>query len=509
MRPGSVARRHVAATVAVVAGVVLVLSGVAWAGFRSSIESVSRLGAEELGQGLSAEVERRGELLARQLARDVVDPLLRLDLTTIGALAATVRARPDVAYVYVLDGEGRLLHDGTPEIERFDQLLDGDLDRRSRQAASVLVQRSGAGLDVAVPVALGEQRLGTARVGLSLDRVRSEQAALRERMAELARDGLRRALGWLALAALGLLAAAALVAHSVSRALTRPLARLADHARRVGEGQFEPVPGTGRRDEIGELARAFQAASDQRREAEQGLARARDEALEASRAKTVFLSTMSHELRTPLNHVLGYGGMLREELEADGSPLAGDAARVEASARSLLALVQGVLDLSKIESDRMTVALQPTDLAALAGDCARQAQDALSARGNTLELRVDPALREARLLSDPQALARILGELLSNAAKFTERGAVVLEAALEPEAAVVSVRDTGVGIEAAQLERVFQPFTQADERASRRFEGAGLGLAISRGLARLVGGTLSVESEPGRGSTFTLRLPRA
>lgn len=247
------------------------------------------------------------------------------------------------------------------------------------------------------------------------------------------------------------------------------------------------------------------------REAQEEAQRAREAAEEANRAKSTFIANMSHELRTPLSAVIGYSEMLEEEAGdlAGSEALTEDLRKIGGNARHLLSLINDVLDLSKIEAGRMEVQAEEFDPVALARDTAATVEALLRKKGNELHLILPERLEPVR--SDPVKLRQMLLNLLSNAGKFTERGRVTLALADEGEGAqralVCRVADTGIGMTPEQLEKLFRRFSQADSSTTRRFGGTGLGLAITKAFADLLGGSVSVESEAGRGTTFTLRLP--
>jgi signal transduction histidine kinase len=228
-------------------------------------------------------------------------------------------------------------------------------------------------------------------------------------------------------------------------------------------------------------------------------------ALQASQAKSTFLANMSHELRTPLNAILGYTELALEELAgADPTEIEPDLQRVRHSAGHLLRLIDDVLDLSRVEAGKIEVRTTEVDVAALVRDVLEEGARAWPANGNTVTVDIP----EGTLVqTDPRHLRQILGNLLSNAAKFTTAGTIRVSARREPAAFVLSVSDTGVGIPASALEKLFTKFVQVDDSPTRRFGGTGLGLALSRELATRLGGTLTVESALGVGSTFTLALP--
>ncbi len=254
-------------------------------------------------------------------------------------------------------------------------------------------------------------------------------------------------------------------------------------------------------------AEAARADAERQREIAEA---ATGEAELSSRAKSQFLANMSHELRTPLNAIIGYAEMLAEEARDEGpAAFVPDLERIRSAAHHQLELINGILDLAKIEAGRMEVEAAPFDLAAALRDVAAMVRPIVEANGNRLEVSgVDGAFP---VVQDATKLRQALLNLLSNAAKFTQDGRVSIElgrsSTPDGDWAVVSVSDTGIGISAEQQARLFRPFVQADSSTSRRYGGSGLGLAITRQFCALMGGEISVESEVGKGSSFTIRLP--
>ena len=298
------------------------------------------------------------------------------------------------------------------------------------------------------------------------------------------------------LCGLGILAFTAtfgISSHVTARRLVR--------SRKLSEEQRRQIEETNRRlEEAGEQAERARAAAQQ--------AQATAEA--ASKAKSLFLANMSHELRTPLNAIIGYSEMLREDAEEMGDArVIADLDKITGAGKHLLGLINDVLDLSKIEAGRMDLYLETFDVAAMVQDVAATTRALVEKQGNALDVRCPPTI--GPMHADVTKVRQVLLNLVSNAAKFTERGTVTLEAAREEDDAgewmIFRVRDTGIGMTPEQQRILFQVFTQADAATTRRHGGTGLGLALSRRFCRLMDGDIVLESEAGRGSTFTVRLP--
>lgn len=237
-------------------------------------------------------------------------------------------------------------------------------------------------------------------------------------------------------------------------------------------------------------------------------ARLYDAALAGSRAKSEFLAVMSHELRTPLSAIIGYSDLLQTGVSGEvSSAQEQQLGRIRASADHLLSLIEEILTFSQLEAGRPDLESEPLDAAEITGDTAEILRP-LAQRKN-LELAIRGAESALPVVADARKLRQILINLVSNALKFTDEGGVTITLESAGDHVRWRVADTGIGIEAANIEAIFTPFWQVEQSRTRKNEGSGLGLAVARGLAELMGGTLDVESEIGAGSTFTLELPAA
>jgi signal transduction histidine kinase len=275
--------------------------------------------------------------------------------------------------------------------------------------------------------------------------------------------------------------------------------RLAETAKAAGEvlSILFVMPKKATRTQPKEYVRLFDEIQDKSRQL-----------AEASQHKSQFLANMSHELRTPLNAIIGVSEMLREDAEAlkqDTEPLD----RVLGAGRHLLALINDILDLSKIEARRMELQLEDFALAPLIDGVAKTIEPLAAKNENRVAVSCDAAI--GSLHADQMRLRQALLNLMSNANKFTERGTITVVARHGQENGrdwvTIAVADNGIGMTPEQMSKLFQEFSQADASTTRKYGGTGLGLAISKRFCQMMGGDITVESEVGRGSTFTIRLP--
>ncbi|MEH6583919.1 MAG: HAMP domain-containing sensor histidine kinase [Halioglobus sp.] len=291
------------------------------------------------------------------------------------------------------------------------------------------------------------------------------------------------------------------------------LKRLRTGTERFGSGDLDyRIDNIDDNGELGDLARAFNNMSDKLRNAIYDVQQAKDTADDANAAKSIFLANVSHELRTPLNAIIGYSEMLHDEMDDEGEvdrvQSQTDLSKIILSGRQLLSLINDILDLSKIETGKMSLHCETFKPDEVLTEVCDSLTPLLRDNNNTLKLSDFDQL--PILYNDVAKFRQIFVNLLSNACKFTENGYISVSARKHDERpgwVQFSVHDTGIGMDAEQQSRVFEAFIQAESATSANYGGTGLGLAICRDYSKLMGGTIEVVSEAGSGSTFTVTLP--
>ena len=383
----------------------------------------------------------------------------------------------------------------------------------SRAVARVMAQLDRLRAEVAAGAPAASLRSGLITAQITMEGVRGELARLTIGPAAAVAVGSARisslettisvvSYAGLALGLLAGVAGIALFATGISRRVVDAAA----NAGRLGAGKaLVPVPGS--RDEIGRLSAALVRADGLLASRESELIEARDEALKATQAKNAFLSSTSHELRTPLNSVLGFTQLLQL---SDLSPEDRDGVdRILTAGRHLLALINELVDIARIESGDFSLSVEPVSVQPLIREACQLMEPLAAQRGITIRHEQDDP--ELAVRADRQRLSQVLVNLISNAIKYNKEGGAITVTCRVAEAAgqvCIAVSDTGPGISAADLERVFVPFERLGA-AQTAIEGTGIGLPLARAFAAAMSGRLTASSVPGQGSAFTLTLPRS
>jgi signal transduction histidine kinase len=499
-------------------------------------------GREALAQAVQADaliegsVWQRAQLLTTLAALTASAHGSRDEIDRFDVLAGEIRREmPDIATVYLLDARGAVR-----QARGEDAVRGGTLTHRAFPLRAPAMRQAAEqhGVAATAPLTLADGRPGTLMYVPIMDGVRLTGyvagAFAYERLFTRALAGqLRGRFAWRVLDERGdVIATAAAYPTRIARDITRPLALPGGHGwtLHVAVESMQPIMARTLNWTTGAIvlllvvflalreefrARRFAAYSHDLEllsrdllDANMRLEERSQQIGEANRAKSRFLANVSHELRTPLNAIVGYNALALDGMYGDlPQPLRASHQRVQAAADHLLSLVNDVLDLSKIEVGRMDLEIESVDLDTVLDGVATVVEPAAEAKG----LRVDVVVARdlPRIETDPRHLRQILLNLVANAIKFTDRGSVTVVAKRAGDNIAISVEDTGVGIAESDRERIFEEFEQVrpSGRGDSMQRGTGLGLAIARKMARLLGGDVTVISQVGRGSCFTLLLP--
>lgn len=443
-------------------------------------------------QDLREERINTGQLIANQLATATEYGVLTGNPQVLKTLLQATLETPQVRFLEVRDPHENIL----VYVEQKKTAVQEGSQIELFNASIQMQSAPSPGLNSAPGY------LGRVVVGISNDAFNSQQQLILLKASALA---------------LGALLLTFLLARRLARRLVQPISNMAEAVKAIQAGNFQAtVPERGNAElielaqHINNLASGLQQAQIEQQQAINQLIKTREEAEQASKAKSDFLAMMSHELRTPMNGVLGMLQLLEttemSQEQAEYTALATE------STEHLLKVINDILDFSRIERDALELECIAFNLLELLQSSVQVFLHSAQQRGLQLHLETPPGLEQIEVRGDPTRIRQILVNLLGNALKFTEEGSIHVQVRWQPLDEQVlwltcSVQDSGIGISPERLEHMFDAFQQADTSISRRYGGTGLGLPIARTLAERMGGTLTARSEAGQGSTFTLEIP--
>ena len=443
-------------------------------------------------QDLREERINTGQLIANQLATATEYGVLTGNPQVLKTLLQATLETPQVRFLEVRDPHENIL----VYVEQKKTAVQEGSQIELFNASIQMQSAPSPGLNSAPGY------LGRVVVGISNDAFNSQQQLILLKASALA---------------LGALLLTFLLARHLARRLVQPISNMAEAVKAIQAGNFQAtVPERGNAElielaqHINNLASGLQQAQIEQQQAINQLIKTREEAEQASKAKSDFLAMMSHELRTPMNGVLGMLQLLEttemSQEQAEYTALATE------STEHLLKVINDILDFSRIERDALELECIAFNLLELLQSSVQVFLHSAQQRGLQLHLETPPGLEQIEVRGDPTRIRQILVNLLGNALKFTEEGSIHMQVRWQPLDEQVlwltcSVQDSGIGISPERLEHMFDAFQQADTSISRRYGGTGLGLPIARTLAERMGGTLTARSEAGQGSTFTLEIP--
>lgn len=493
----------------IIAICIAAVSSVFYIQLQNSVKKSQDASTEIMQRGLYDMERKYAVSKAEQLAESIAEPLLRYDLYELDKVVVSSRETLQLAKLRVFDETGRDISNGVLNFD-IDNVLDTDtMEDLVQYPKRVRIEVNADVVSTTRMIVHDGEVIGGFQFERGLADALLEFEQARSALNESARQNANQMFIAIVLAGLTIAFLGAAASLTIGNRLSRPINQLVAEAKRISQGEFGHSISVEHNDEIGDLCHAFNDMSanlERGREAKEEAARFEQERIAAelaNKTKSEFLASVSHELRTPLNGILGMAQVLVS------SPLTDDQKdwvnTILESGNTLTALLTDVLDLSKIEAGKLEIAPIDDDLSHTLSHLKRLFKPVAEEKGLELDLLLDDAI-PPRLNFDPVRVRQCVSNLLSNAVKFTDKGKVVIRARAEKEDSghrvTISVQDTGIGMDEGTRNRLFQPFMQADASITRRFGGTGLGLNITKRLAKMMGGDVVVESESGEGSTF-------
>ncbi|MDA0781204.1 MAG: ATP-binding protein [Rickettsiales bacterium] len=485
-------------------------------------------------QELKEEIQKRGEASTSNFAYDSYYGLLTEDSVILNELIAGRMRQPDVDYVVITNHKGKVL--AASDEELVGKILTDSLSQKANQTTSSLIQpyfmvsnsKEIKGYDFSTVVlvrsmedsdfpeddglndSMGQseqeplENLGVVRMGFSLDYIKHRKKLLIMQSS---------------LVSIIIIIITIFVAYSLIKPKVATVVYISSIANKIADSNGEDMESVyieksklreNDNDEISILGKSFESMLTQLKSYHKYMNEHTKKVEEASRAKGNFLANMSHELRTPLNAIMGYCELLQEDLLDEGVKTGqGDLKKIHSSAKHLSNVINDVLDLSRIESGKMDLTLEDSYIAPIISNVENICIVGAEKNNNKLVINVSDEIE--MVFCEPTKLTQCLVNLVNNACKFTSDGTIELSVYIDTfndkEVFKFTVSDTGIGIKEEHLTSIFESFSQGDGSITRKYGGTGLGLAVSRKFARIMGGDLTAESEYGKGSTFTLWLP--
>ncbi|MGZ8157882.1 MAG: response regulator [Methylobacter sp.] len=472
----------------------------------------------------------RGQILSDNLVDLVKNGIASANFSQVGdQLRGAVRENQELNYIILMQASRAYIHTSKPQLEMEILTEKEDLFAAVQKTVTIneYVSNGKSFMEFIMPIQVSTEPWGVLRLGFSLDLLHQEIVNSREDSSRQIREMIKQLLITTAI----FIMVGACVVLLVSERLSRPLMRLTRLADALAQGNFtisDKVKNIRQDGEIGALTTAFvqmagklkvsyDKLEEYNRTLEQKvinrtseLAEARDRAIAADNSKSEFLSTMSHEIRTPMNAIIGMSRLaLQTELTAKQQDYL---TKVQHSSRALLGIINDILDFSKIEAGKMELEVIAFDLDDVLNDLSGLMTDKAEEKGLGMHFIIDDEV-PLYLLGDPLRLGQVLLNLVNNAVKFTEQGDIFIKVALAEggkqakKAGQImlefSIKDTGIGLTTEQIGGLFQSFSQGDKSTTRKYGGTGLGLAICKRMVGMMNGAIRVDSEIGKGSTFT------